>query len=70
MLEAAAVAKSKWVRVAWSGETRNYEVSVAEIQAEPKWPAESIQELLKIAFRGRIIDDVNHPVLRQLRGLE
>lgn len=68
MVEAATVAKSKWVRVAWSMATRGYEVTTAEIKAEPKWPTESIRELLNIAFRGRIVSDVDHPVLRALRG--
>jgi hypothetical protein len=70
MVEAATVAKSKWVRVAWSMATRNNEVTVAGIQAEPKWPTETIGELLNIAFKGRIVSDLNHPVLLQLRGQE
>lgn len=70
MVEAAKVAKSKWVRVAWSMATRGYEVTTAEIQAEPKWPTESIRDLLNIAFRGRIVSDLEHPVLRALRGLD
>ncbi len=68
MVEAATVAKSKWVRVNWSNATRSYEVLTAEIKAEPKWPTESRRELLNIAFRGRIVTDLDHPVLRDLRG--
>lgn len=68
MVEAATVAKSKWVRVSWSTATRGYEVLTAEIKAEPKWPTESIKDLLNIAFRGRVVSSLDHPVLRALRG--
>jgi hypothetical protein len=36
---------------------------------DPIWPEETPQELLRIAFRGRIIDHPDHPVIRRLRGL-
>jgi len=32
------------------------------------WPTESLKELLKIGFRDRLIDTVDHPVLKRLRG--
>lgn len=70
MMDAAIIAKKQWVRVAWSGSTRAYEVTVASIQAEPKWPTESVHELLNIAFRGRVVTSLDHPILRTLRGLE
>ncbi len=35
----------------------------------PEWPQESLGELLKIAFKGgKLIDSVDHPVLKRLRG--
>ena len=70
MNEAAEIAKSQWVRAAWSMATRAYETTVAEIKAEPKWPVESLRDLLNIAFRGRIVNSLDHPVLRNLRGQE
>lgn len=36
--------------------------------SEPEWPAHTFQEMLRVAFRGRMIDSVDHPVLRRLRG--
>jgi hypothetical protein len=36
---------------------------------EPIWPKESFQELLQLAFSGRIIESADHPVVRRLRGL-
>lgn len=37
----------------------------------PTWPEESFLELLRIGFHkpGHFVDNVNHPVIRQLRGL-
>jgi hypothetical protein len=36
---------------------------------EPAWPADlSMADIMRIAFRGRLIDSVDHPVLRELRG--
>jgi len=34
----------------------------------PVWPDKSVNELLEIAFRGRIIDSEDHPLVRRLRG--
>ena len=47
-----------------------YEIFEAQsIMADPQWPELSFQELLRIAFRDRLIDRVDHPVVRRLRGL-
>jgi hypothetical protein len=34
----------------------------------PTWPELSFGELLKIAFKSRYIDTLDHPVLLKLRG--
>jgi hypothetical protein len=36
--------------------------------AEPQWPELSFQEVIKIAFRNKMIDTWEHPILRRLRG--
>ena len=36
---------------------------------EPVWPNKPFKELLRIAFRGRTIDNVEHPTVKQCRGL-
>ena len=33
----------------------------------PKFPEEGMQHLVNLAFRGRIITDLNHPILKDLR---
>ena len=37
--------------------------------SDPIWPDKSFQELLEVAFRDRIIESENHPVVRKLRGI-
>jgi hypothetical protein len=36
---------------------------------EPEWPDRTLNEILEIAFRDRIVDSEHHPVVRRLRGL-
>lgn len=68
-MEAANLAMSKWVRVTSNMDLGAYEIyeAISSIP-DPKWPVESFQELLRIAFRDRLIGDLNHPVLKRLRG--
>jgi hypothetical protein len=50
-------------------EPRAYEIAVAEsAMAEPVWPELSYQELVRIAYRDRMIAALNHPVVKRLRG--
>jgi hypothetical protein len=67
-LAAVALAKDKWTRITWNEITKQHDVATCESAAEPKWPDLSLKELLKLAFKGFIIDEPDHPVLRRLRG--
>jgi hypothetical protein len=68
-LEAARVAEDRWVRVAANMSLGAYEVFEATAALpEPVWPELSFQEILRIAFKARFIDDRDHPVIRRLRG--
>jgi hypothetical protein len=47
-----------------------YEITVAEsVIADPVWPELSYQELVRIAYRDRMITSLDHPVVKRLRGL-
>jgi hypothetical protein len=35
---------------------------------EPVWPDVPFSGLVHIAFKGRVIDTLDHPVVRRLRG--
>jgi hypothetical protein len=69
--EAAEIAKNKWVRLKWNKSLGAYDIYEAENQtAEAEWPADlGYWDLIRIAFRGHIIDNVDHPVVKRLRGL-
>lgn len=67
---AAQVAMTTWVRVCANMSARAYDVTRAvETIPEPVWPtSKTFLELVNIAFAGRYITDMNHPVIRRLRG--
>jgi len=67
-LEAAQMATQKWVRVTPDPNLGAYNVFYAEHAVDPAWPELSLRALLRIAFKERYIDTLDHPVLRQLRG--
>ena len=67
-LEAASLAVSKWVRLQANLSLGAYDVAYAEHLPDPEWPDLPFRELLRIAFKDRFIQSLDHPVLRQLRG--
>jgi hypothetical protein len=68
-LEAAQKARKGWVRVAANLSLGAYDVWEAPGElGEPAWPDEPFRELLATAFKGKLIDSRDHPVLRRLRG--
>jgi hypothetical protein len=67
--EAAELAEDRWVRVRANMNLGAYDIFQAEsMLAEPEWPEISFWELVKIAFRDHLIDSLDHPVIKNLRG--
>ena len=67
--EGAELAMQKWVRVQANMSLGAYEMFKAGgTIPDPTWPSESFPELLRIAFRDRFIDRLDHAVVRRLRG--
>jgi hypothetical protein len=67
--EAAELAMDRWIRVRADTNLGAYQMHEAEGRiTEPTWPELSFQELLRISFRDRMIDRVDHPVVQRLRG--
>jgi hypothetical protein len=68
-LEAAIIARDRWVRVQANLALGAYEVfeATGDLPA-PKWPDISLAEILRIAFKDKHITELDHPVLRRLRG--
>ena len=68
-LETAERARSKWIRLMANMPAGTYDVLEAAGQfQEPEWPDMPLQNLLAIAFKDRFIDDLDHAVLKRLRG--
>ena len=66
---AAELAMNRWVRVASDVGAGAY--SVIEYEGppiEPVWPQEPFLDLLKLAFKNRIIDHPEHPMILRLSG--
>jgi hypothetical protein len=60
----------QWIRVVPNMSLGAYEIIVAEkIITQPQWPNLTFQELIRIAFRERLITSLDHPVIKRLRGL-
>ena len=67
--EAASHAEVQWTRMEARMGLGAYEIHAAEgITDEPQWPKMSMNEILGIAFKNKIIDRLDHFVLQQLRG--
>jgi len=65
----AEIAERQWVRMVANRETRGYDVYTATSDfGEPTWPEQTFADLLKIAFAGKIIDSLDHPVVMKLVG--
>ena len=68
--EAAERAMGKWVRVTSSMSLGAYEISEASgDHPDPVWPDYSFEEILRIAFRDRIVDRPDHTLVQRLRGV-
>jgi len=46
-----------------------YETFIANANlTEPVWPPYDFQQLLNVAFRGRYIQSIDHPIIQRLLG--
>ena len=62
-------AKDQWIRIAANMRGGGYDISVAQAELpEPEWPEQNIEALVEIAFRGKIIRSLDHPVVQALLG--
>ena len=67
--DAAKRAKKQWIRIKANMALGANDIETCKMTAEPKWPTATFQEIIEIAFAGRLIDKVEHPVVKRLRGL-
>jgi hypothetical protein len=68
-MELSQGAINQWTRIQANTDAGRYEATVALAKMpEPVWPEMPLARLIELGFKGRIIDDINHPVLQKLRG--
>lgn len=69
LADAVARSRNTWIRITANKAIGGYDIYEANAKLpEPIWPTESMDTLLDVAFRGRILNDPNHPVVVDLLG--
>ena len=69
LLQAVIRARSAWLRITANKDLGGYDIYEASANLpEPIWPSATLEELLEVAFRGRIITTVDHPVVQEKLG--
>ena len=67
--EAAVLAMKDWVRIKANMNLGAYDIFQPDgVIPDPEWPQRGFWELIKIAFRDHLIDRIDHPVIKRLRG--
>ena len=69
--EAYRIAETEWIQIGANLSLGGYDVSKPEIQLpEPDWPTppNTLKEALSIAFKGRFINEPDHPIMNRLKG--
>ena len=66
---AAKLAESRWIRLAANMPGGMYDVYESEGElSDPEWPELAFPEILRLAFKARFIQSLDHPVVKALRG--
>jgi hypothetical protein len=67
--QAVEYAKTAWIRIGANMLLKGYDVFEAEgVLPQPVWPAYDIEALVQVAFRGKIITSLDHPIVQSLLG--
>ena len=57
------------MRIVANMEAGGYDISEAAANiGEPEWPELQFDEMIKIAFQGKLVDRADHPLILKLRG--
>lgn len=69
LAQAVQLSKDKWLRISANMSLGGYDVFVAEATLpDPEWPEYSMETLLEVAFRGKVITSLEHPIVQSLLG--
>jgi hypothetical protein len=66
--DAVKEARKHWIRIRADADSYVMYTTTIEIP-EPTWPEGTMRDMLKLAFRERIVKDMEHPIILQLRGM-
>jgi len=70
LMDGVEAAMRGWVRIKANMNLGAYEIFEATgTFPDPVWPDETFKALLRIAFRDRVVDQIDHPLIKRLRGL-
>jgi hypothetical protein len=62
-------AESNWIRMTANMHVGGYDVYQAESRLEePEWPEANMAKLIEVAFRGKVITTLDHPIVQSLLG--
>ena len=68
-LAAAELSKKSWIRISSNMSIGAYEIYRAKGDLpDPEWPEISFKEILELGFKDKVIDNLDHPVVKKLRG--
>jgi len=69
LAQAVEHAKLEWIRITANMHLGGYDVYEAQgALPDPEWPAHDMDALVDVAFRGKIITNLEHPVVQSLLG--
>ena len=68
--DAALRGQGAWIRLQADIHQGCYQVLVADLPVAVTWPDFSLKELLRICFKDRLVDSMDHTILRQLLHCE
>jgi len=68
-LKAAQLAEEHWVSIRADMSLGAYQIFLATAELpEPEWPEHTFSELVRLGFKGLIVDKPDHPLIQQLTG--
>ena len=69
LFQAVELARESWIRIDANMAMGGYNVFEAQVSLpEPDWPEHDIHKLVEVAFRGKIIQSLDHPLVQGLLG--
>jgi hypothetical protein len=69
-LRAAEEAKKAWVKISGNKSLGAYDISLARGDlGDPQWPDHSFKELIELAFHDKLIDSMDHAVVKEIDGV-